>query len=103
VSAKIVASVSRESPRGFSTELLRQGQLADQVDRRSQGQDRRHQRLLHVGHLWLKTALEKNGLTETDVTITPVPFPAMQEALDAGKVDLGQFPQPFAALAEKSR
>src|SRR5262245_18288503 len=25
----------------------------------------------------------------------------MQEALDAGKVDLGQFPQPFAALAEK--
>ena len=26
---------------------------------------------------------------------------AMQEALDAGKVDLGQFPQPFAALAEK--
>jgi ABC-type nitrate/sulfonate/bicarbonate transport system substrate-binding protein len=30
-----------------------------------------------------------------------VPFPAMQEALDAGKVDLGQFPQPFAALAEK--
>ena len=53
------------------------------------------------GHLWLKTALEKHGLTETDVTITPVPFPAMQEALDAGKVDLGQFPQPFAALAEK--
>ena len=25
----------------------------------------------------------------------------MQEALDAGKIDLGQFPQPFAALAEK--
>src|SRR5262249_147922 len=37
----------------------------------------------------------------TDVTITPVPFPAMQEALEAGKVDLGMFPQPFAALAEK--
>jgi len=33
--------------------------------------------------------------------ITPVPFAAMQEALDAGKIDLGQFPQPFAALAEK--
>ena len=32
---------------------------------------------------------------------TPVPFAAMQEALDAGKIDLGQFPQPFAALAEK--
>src|SRR5262249_56076995 len=53
------------------------------------------------GHLWLKTALEKNGLDDTDVTITPVPFPAMQEALEAGKVDVGMFPQPFAALAEK--
>ena len=25
----------------------------------------------------------------------------MQESLDAGKIDIGQFPQPFAALAEK--
>ena len=30
-------------------ELLCQGQLADQIDRGPQGQDRRHQRLLHVG------------------------------------------------------
>src|SRR4029078_3065358 len=38
---------------------------------------------------------------ETDVKIPPVPFSAMQESLDAGKIDIGQFPQPFAALAEK--
>ena len=36
-------------PARLQHRLLRQGQLADQVDRRSQGQDRRHQRLLHVG------------------------------------------------------
>jgi ABC-type nitrate/sulfonate/bicarbonate transport system substrate-binding protein len=54
-----------------------------------------------AGHLWLKAALDKHGLADTDVRITPVPFAAMQEALDAGKIDLGQFPQPFAALAEK--
>jgi ABC-type nitrate/sulfonate/bicarbonate transport system substrate-binding protein len=53
------------------------------------------------GHLWLKAALDRHGLAETDVKITPVPFSAMQESLDAGKIDIGQFPQPFAALAEK--
>ena len=82
VAAKIIASISRESPRGFSTSFGINGFYTS-------------------GHLWLKTALEKHGLTDTDVTITPVPFPAMQEALEAGKVDLGMFPQPFAALAEK--
>jgi ABC-type nitrate/sulfonate/bicarbonate transport system substrate-binding protein len=35
------------------------------------------------------------------VTIVPVPFPAMQEALRSGKIDVGEFPQPFAALLEK--
>jgi ABC-type nitrate/sulfonate/bicarbonate transport system substrate-binding protein len=40
-------------------------------------------------------------MVESDVKITPVPFPAMQESLDAGKIDLGMFPQPYAALLEK--
>jgi len=35
------------------------------------------------------------------VTITRVPFSVMQEALAAGKIDLGMFPQPYAALVEK--
>jgi ABC-type nitrate/sulfonate/bicarbonate transport system substrate-binding protein len=40
-------------------------------------------------------------MTDKDVTIVPVPFPAMQEALRAGEIDVGEFPQPFAALLEK--
>src|SRR5262249_54199147 len=54
-----------------------------------------------AGHLWLKAALEKHGLDDGDLKITPVPFSAMQEALAAGKIDLGEFPQPYAALVER--
>jgi ABC-type nitrate/sulfonate/bicarbonate transport system substrate-binding protein len=50
------------------------------------------------GHLWLKTALEKVGIAESDVTIVPIPFPAMAESLRSGKIDVGEFPQPFDAL-----
>jgi ABC-type nitrate/sulfonate/bicarbonate transport system substrate-binding protein len=101
VSAKIVASISRESPRGFSTSFYVKDNSPIKSVADLKGKIVGINGFYTSGHLWLKTALEKNGLTETDVTITPVPFPAMQEALDAGKVDLGQFPQPFAALAEK--
>ena len=53
------------------------------------------------GHLWLKTALEKVGLPESDVTIVPISFSAMAGVAESGKIDVGQFPQPFAALVEK--
>jgi len=101
VSAKIIASISRESPRGFSTSFYVKDNSPIKSVADLKGKIVGINGFYTSGHLWLKTALEKNGLAETDVTITPVPFPAMQEALDAGKVDLGQFPQPFAALAEK--
>jgi ABC-type nitrate/sulfonate/bicarbonate transport system substrate-binding protein len=101
VTAKIIASVSRESSRGFSTSFyVKDGSPVRSVSD-LKGKTVGINGFYTSGHLWLKTALEKNALAETDVTITPVPFPAMQEALDAGKVDVGQFPQPFAALAEK--
>jgi ABC-type nitrate/sulfonate/bicarbonate transport system substrate-binding protein len=101
VAAKIIASVSRESPRGFSTTFYVKENSPIKSVADLKGKVVGINGFYTSGHLWLKTALEKHGLAETDVTITPVPFPAMQEALDAGKVDLGQFPQPFAALAEK--
>ena len=101
VTAKFIASISRESSRGFSTGYyVKESSPIRSVDD-LRGKTVGINGFYTSGHLWLKTALEKHGLAETDVTITPVPFPAMQEALDAGKVDLGQFPQPFAALAEK--
>jgi len=101
VLAKIICSVTRESKRGFSTsfyvpETSPIKAIPDMKDKvvGINGFET-------AGHLWLKAALEKNGMTDKDVTITPVPFPAMQEAMLAGKIDVGEFPQPFAALLEK--
>lgn len=101
VTAKMIASISRESPRGFSTSFYVKDDSPIKSVADLKGKIVGINGFYTSGHLWLKTALEKQGLAETDVTITPVPFPAMQEALEAGKVDLGMFPQPFAALAEK--
>jgi ABC-type nitrate/sulfonate/bicarbonate transport system substrate-binding protein len=101
VTATFIASISRESSRGFSTGYYAKESSPIRSVADLKGRTVGINGFSTAGHLWLKAALDKHGLAETDVKITPVPFAAMQEALDAGKIDLGQFPQPFAALAEK--
>ena len=101
VMAKMIASISRESSRGFSTTFYVKENSPIKSVPDLKGRTVGINGFFTSGHLWLKAALEKNGLAETDVKITPIAFPAMQEALDAGKIDLGMFPQPFAALAER--
>jgi len=100
VASKIICSITRESKRGFSTAFY----VPDESPIKSvpdiKGKIVGINGFSTAGHLWLKAALEKHGLTDKDVTITPVPFPAMQEAMRAGKIDVGEFPQPFAALLE---
>jgi ABC-type nitrate/sulfonate/bicarbonate transport system substrate-binding protein len=101
VTAKFIASISRESTRGFSTSFyVKDGSPIGSVND-LKGKTVGLNGFSGAGHLWLKAALEKHGLADSDVTITPVPFSAMQEALAAGKIDLGMFPQPYAALLEK--
>ena len=101
VTAKFIASISRESSRGFSTGYYVKESSPIRSVADLKGKTVGINGFSTSGHLWLKAALDKHGLAESDMRITPVPFAAMQEALDAGKIDLGQFPQPFAALAEK--
>jgi len=101
VTAKIIASICRESSRGFSTSYYAKSDSTIKSVADLKGKIVGINGFSTSGHLWLKAALEKNGLSDTDVTITPVPFSAMQEALAAEKIDLGMFPQPFAALLEK--
>jgi ABC-type nitrate/sulfonate/bicarbonate transport system substrate-binding protein len=101
VMAKVIASISRESSRGFSTTYYVKETSPIHSIPDLKGKTVGINGFFTSGHLWVKAALEKHGLAETDVKITPIPFPAMQESLDAGRVDLGQFPQPFAALLEK--
>jgi ABC-type nitrate/sulfonate/bicarbonate transport system substrate-binding protein len=101
VLAKIIASICRESSRGFSTAYYAKAQSAIKSPADLKGKIVGINGFSTSGHLWLWAALGKHGLSDADVTIAPIPFPAMQEALAARKIDVGEFPQPFAALLEK--
>jgi len=101
IKAKIIASVTRESTRGFSTTFYVKGDSPIKSVRDVKGKTIGINGFSTSGHLWLKTALEKAGLAESDVTIVPISFPAMAESLLSGKLDVGQFPQPFDAMLHK--
>ena len=101
VNSKIICSITKESKRGFSTAFYVPDESSIKSVPDIKGKIVGINGFSTAGHLWLKAALEKHNLSDKDVTITPVPFPAMQEALRAGKIDVGEFPQPFAALLEK--
>src|SRR5690606_19848754 len=52
--------------------------------------------------IWARLALSKNGLNPArDVKWVALPFPSQGEAVRAGKLDVGAFPQPFAAFEEQ--
>jgi ABC-type nitrate/sulfonate/bicarbonate transport system substrate-binding protein len=101
ITAKFIASISRESARGFSTSYYVKESSPIRSVADLKGRTVGINGFSTSGHLWLKAALDKHGLADTDVKITPVPFSAMQESLEAGRIDIGQFPQPYAALLEK--
>ncbi len=101
VQSKIIASLTRESKKAFSTAFYVPDDSPIKSVADMKGKIVGINGFSTAGHLWLKAALEKHGLSDKDVTIAPIPFPAMQEAMRAGKVDVGEFPQPFAALLEK--
>ncbi|HEY2185838.1 MAG TPA: ABC transporter substrate-binding protein [Xanthobacteraceae bacterium] len=101
INVKIIASLCRESSRGFSTSYFAKAHSAVRSVPDLKGKVVGLNGFSTSGHLWLWAALGRHGLSDADVTIAPVPFSAMQEALIAGKIDVGEFPQPFAALLEK--
>jgi ABC-type nitrate/sulfonate/bicarbonate transport system substrate-binding protein len=101
VKAKIIASFTRESRRGFSTTFYANASSPIKSVGDLKGKTIGINGFATSGHLWLKTALEKVGLSEGDVTIVPISFSGMAESLQSGKIDVGQFPQPFDALLQK--
>jgi ABC-type nitrate/sulfonate/bicarbonate transport system substrate-binding protein len=101
VSGKIIASISRESQRGYSTSFYALTSSPIKTVADLKGKTVAVNGFETSGHLWLKTALAKASLAESDVTIVPIPFPAMAESLRSGKIDVGEFPQPFDALLHK--
>lgn len=101
VTGKIIASLARESSRGFATSYFVKADSPIKTVADAKGKIVGINGFSTDGQLWLRTALGRHNLTDSDLTITPVPFPAMAEALKAGKVDIGEFPQPFAEMLEK--
>lgn len=101
VTGKIIASISRESQRGYSTTFYANASSPIKSVSDMKGKTVSINGFSTSGHLWLKTALEKAGLAENDVTIVPISFSAMAESLRSGKIDVGEFPQPFDALLHK--
>jgi ABC-type nitrate/sulfonate/bicarbonate transport system substrate-binding protein len=101
ISLVIIASISRESTRGFSTSFYAKEESAIKSPGDLKGKTIGVNGFSTAGELWTKLALEKVGLKETDASVVVQPFPAMGEALAAGKIDVGEFPQPYATILEK--
>jgi ABC-type nitrate/sulfonate/bicarbonate transport system substrate-binding protein len=101
VEGKMIASIARESKRGFSTSFYVKAESEIKTVPDMKGKVIGINGFNTSGHLWLIAALKRHNLTDKDVRITPIGFSAMQESLRAGRVDVGMFPQPFAALLEK--
>lgn len=95
---KIIASLSKEGERGFYTKFIARPDSPIRTVKDLKGKTIGVNSFNGSGHLWTKLALEKNGLSENDVTLVPMPLSAHGEALKAGKVDVGMFPQPFADM-----
>lgn len=98
----VVASLSRESSRGFATQYLVRDDAGIDSPADLKGKTVGINGFKSSIHLWARMVLEAAGLDpDRDVTYAPVRFPAQGEALRAGKIDVGAFPQPFALMEQQ--
>jgi ABC-type nitrate/sulfonate/bicarbonate transport system substrate-binding protein len=98
----IVASISRESVKGFSTTYM----VKDQSPIRSISDMKGKLVGINAYHssieLWIKLAAKGAGLNpDTDIRFTVVEFPQQGQALRSDQIAVGAFPQPFAALEQE--
>src|SRR5262249_27437989 len=70
VTGKVIASLARESPRGFATSYYVKADSSIKALPDAKGKVVGINGFATDGQLWLKTALERHGLSDTDVTIT---------------------------------
>jgi ABC-type nitrate/sulfonate/bicarbonate transport system substrate-binding protein len=102
IPSTIIASLSRESlHHGFNTTFLALASAPINKVEDLKGKTVAVNGLSTNGELWLRTALERHGMSESEVTVVPVAFPAMAESLRSGRIDVGECPQPFDAMARK--
>lgn len=102
VPAKIIASLSRESTKGeFSTGYYVLDTSPIKAFEDMRGKIIGINGFSTSGELWARAAFERKGLPFNDINFAVSSFAAMSGGLRAGKIDVGQMPQPFAAMAEK--
>jgi ABC-type nitrate/sulfonate/bicarbonate transport system substrate-binding protein len=95
-----IASISQESQKGFVTQYMVKKESSIKSIGDLKGKTIGVNGLNSSIHLWAILALQKAGLSAKDVTFVPMPFSAQGEALRAGKIDVGAFPQPFAKMQQ---
>jgi len=99
---KIVASLSKESARGYVTQFLVTEDSPIKTVADVKG------KLIGINgykssiELYARIPVQNAGLDpERDVKWAVVPFPAQGQALRSGKLDVGAFPLPFSAIEHK--
>lgn len=95
---KAFASVSRESAKGFATQYMVLDSSPIKTLQDLKGKIIGNNSARSSIELWARIGVAKGGLDpDRDVRWAIVPFPAQAEAVRSGKLDVGAFPQPFAA------
>jgi ABC-type nitrate/sulfonate/bicarbonate transport system substrate-binding protein len=95
---KGVASISRESDKGFVVQYMVPQNSPVKAVADLKGKTVGNNAARSSIELWARLALVKHGLNpDRDVSWAIVPFPSQGEAVRSGKIDVGAFPQPFAA------
>jgi ABC-type nitrate/sulfonate/bicarbonate transport system substrate-binding protein len=79
IDLKMIASISRESKRGFYTLFMVREDSPIKTMQDLKGKTISINGFSGSGHLWTRVALEKNGLKQSDVTIVPLPFAALAQ------------------------
>jgi ABC-type nitrate/sulfonate/bicarbonate transport system substrate-binding protein len=97
IDLRVILNMGNESNEAFSTTYLAMADKPIAIDGSLKGKTIGLNGFRQSLELWARIAVQKAGLNpERDVQWTVVPLPQMGDALRAGKIDVGVFPQPFA-------
>ena len=98
----IVASISKESSKGFNTTYLvkEDSPIKALADLKGKVIGTNAQR--SSIELWARLAAQKGGLNpDRDVRFAVIEFPIQGQALRSSQIDVGAFPQPYLAMEKE--
>src|SRR5262249_21289881 len=95
-----VAVVTRESLKGANVNFMVRENSPIKSPADLKGKSIGIVSLSSNSELQVKVILERVGMSLRDVKLVPTPYAASYEALKAGLIDVGSFPQPFLAMAK---